>query len=422
MKILRLSALLTLVAPGLGAQEPGNSGFAAECSLEQPGHWDGDGPVLVRGSVRGPQGTAEGRFLFDTGTGRTVLDQDFARRIGIEIGLNVSIAGLGGADSAAVAAVPGIDFGGYSFTEVGVALLDLSFLSFDPLPIDGILGSDLLRECIVELDLPAAKVRFAPAEWESFAEGYAFGELRWFAGTPQVQVQVDGLPAWFTLDTGNTASTSLHGPFFREHYDAAGAPHMRIHGAAGSALVWAGRLGTLVIGGHEWRGVQAFAPASLSSGGLLNSPAADGNLGMDILRHHDVLFDYARNRIGFRAADARAERPKGDLGLRVAPRGDGYQVVAVIERSAAAKARIRVGEHLLAVAGEAVAGLDRSELMNLMSGEPGSEVEVTVQASNKPPRKAKLTRKDVFPLFRLRAPAKTEDAGVAEPDDGGKGE
>lgn len=383
------------------------SATAAPCQestvpFEQPGALHGQGPIVFRGHVQG----LEVRLVLDTGASRSVLDSAVAKRLGLPEGIRLPAGGVGGVGQVSTLLVPGLRVGDFEFPDFAAAAMDLSFVDLDGLRLDGIFGSDLLRECMLEVDFARHSLRFSPLEWGDTVEGFTFLPLGWLLGIPVLEAAVDGLPAMVLVDTGNLAFTVLHGPFFRRHFEAPAGPTVHVQGVGGESPVVLGRLGSLEIAGRRFAALPCVAPAPGAAGGLLNVGAADGNIGVATLRHFRVLFDYARDRIGLAPGPEWPEVPRGQPGFSFRWREGGFEVRDVLSEAAAA-AGLSPGDRLVQVDERDVAGLRTPDLLPLIHGEPGTRVAVAWHPAGEPGvlRRAILERRDWFPLFTRKAAA-----------------
>lgn len=384
---MNLGAAAALAAACAWPQEP--------VAFTQPGGLDDAGPIVFSAQIEDAPVT----LLLDTGAGRSVLDATLVERLGIASGLPVAAAGVGGLDGARLITVPSLRAGGHEFRQFPAIAMDLTFLDFDGARVDGILGSDLLRQCRVELDFEADTLRFLDPDLSEAPEGYLFETLDWFMSLPVLAVELDGRPVRALLDTGNLAMTTLHGPFFRRHYQPAAGPRIQVRGVGGELHAHLGRLGALQVGGVALADLPAITPAGEDAAGLLNSSGVDANVGVGVLRHFRVLFDYPENRLGL--APRHAPLPpaaRGQLGVRVQRRDGAFVVRDVWEGSDAAAAAIAAGDRILAVDGRETQPLTAPELQRLLYGEPGTRVRLTV-CSGAAERTVELERREYAAAF-----------------------
>jgi predicted aspartyl protease len=139
-------------------------------------------------------------LLLDTGTDRTLLDNRLAHRLGL---LRTGDESVVTATGTAVPAqrlerLSSMRLGGASFHDVDVVGLDLSALRrYGGLPIAGIAGCDLFRQCTLEIDWPAQRVRVLPRSEPPAEGGHAFPER-----CPWITADVAGTELRLLVDTG----------------------------------------------------------------------------------------------------------------------------------------------------------------------------------------------------------------------------
>ncbi|TAH37430.1 MAG: PDZ domain-containing protein [Planctomycetota bacterium] len=365
--------------------------------FEQPGAWNGSGPIVFSVDFDGTPAA----LLLDTGASRSVVDADLAERLDLEPGLRLPAGGVGGVGTVGTLTVPRMSVGGLSFTHFPATSMDMSFLEFDGRTVDGIFGSDLLRDCRLEVDFAASTLRFQDLDAGDAPEDFDYVTLGWFAGIPLLPIEVCGIPAQAMLDTGNMAMTTVHGPFFREHFQPAAGPRIAVSGVGGEFAVTLGRLRSVTVAGTTWSDVAAVTPAPDAEGGLLNSPIADANVGVGLLRHYRLLLDYPNGRLGFAPGKEWPQIPRGNPGFSVRLRNGVFEVRDVFAGSDAEAAGLQRGDHLTAIDGKPAAGLKTADLLPLLHGEPGTRLEITFQPSRdgSSPQRTVLERRDYAPYF-----------------------
>jgi len=159
------------------------------------------GDVLL---VRGRLGPADDLvFLLDTGTDRMLLDPATVRRLGL-----TGAAGGGSVRSAngteveyqGLLRIASLWLGSAEFLDFDAGVVDLGALSNTAgLHIDGILGCDLFRQCVLRLDLPAHTAAVSTEPHRPAGDEF---ELPFTDSVPWVQADVAGRPFRLLLDTG----------------------------------------------------------------------------------------------------------------------------------------------------------------------------------------------------------------------------
>ena len=146
-------------------------------------------------------------LLLDTGTDKTLLDLQLGRSLGLRsLGDEPIVTATG-------TAVPGVQFerlpalrlGEVEFQDVDAIGLDLSLLrEHGGLPIAGIAGCDLFRQCLLEIDYQNHSVRCLPRSAAPTGPAHQFGER-----SPWVTVDLAGTAVRMLVDTGFQQSVAL---------------------------------------------------------------------------------------------------------------------------------------------------------------------------------------------------------------------
>lgn len=162
------SLALTLclaMAPAMGAAAP------LAC-------WYEHGVIVVPANVAG----AAGDYILDTGAPRTELHDTRAQGMGLS----------------GDAAQGDVDIGGFSFPERSLAIVSQDARTYAfPTPIAGVIGADVLKAVIVDVDFRPCRVELhAPAEAPASKTRSPVQDLHWMAGRPVV---------WAALSDGATA-------------------------------------------------------------------------------------------------------------------------------------------------------------------------------------------------------------------------
>lgn len=115
--------------------------------------------IVARGSV-GSQSSLN--FLVDTGTNPSVLDRRVAQKLHLQERPSI-LAGINGRVQAGQATVPSLQFGPIRQENVNMEVADLSFFSkVIPVPIDGVIGLDVVGQLPFEIDYSASRITFGP--------------------------------------------------------------------------------------------------------------------------------------------------------------------------------------------------------------------------------------------------------------------
>jgi hypothetical protein len=258
--ILRLPVKLALCALAACAVAPAAQAGEAPC-------WYENGVVVVGAELMG----VAGDYILDTGTPATQLAETQAQQAGYEatqLTGEVRLAGLTLKDR--TVAVADID--------VRTGLL--------PTHIAGIIGSDLLKDLVLEVSFSPCRIGLWPAGKAPRLRAVKTLRLHWIAGRPAIPAKVsDGATeddVLLSVATGADAPVRLNEAF-------ASVPAAEPPQEVFPYGVLRPRLASVAFAGHVWRELP---------GGLLKSDAGvDGEVGAPLLVGLKVRFDFPAGRL-----------------------------------------------------------------------------------------------------------------------------
>lgn len=301
-------------------------------------------------------------FLLDTGAATSIVDTRVADKLNISIHGTAKMRGVGGeVDGQQVRP---------QFLRVGTIRLERPTLVSLPMSgvsaglgreIDGLLGWDILRRYVVEIDYAAARVTFhESAEFSppSDVESIPLTD----DVTPLIRAHLlfanhDPAGGLFQLDTGFSSAIRVNRDFTDRNklLQAAGATvEDQAIGTGGAESIRRGRAVGLQCGrfviSHP---IVSFYRERKSTPGGERSV---GNLGGEFLRRFKVTLDAGGQRLWLEPTSALTQMDELDMtGLRLVAAGSGLQTVLVSQvlgGSPAARAGIRNGDELTRVNGQ----------------------------------------------------------------------
>jgi len=237
-------------------------------------------------TINGQRATA----LLDSAAEMTMLDDDFAGRLGLVATGGATAHGSGAAamearfaDHVAIVAVGAV-------LDRRVAILDLGEVSARLLgrDVDMLLGRDLFDAARLRIDYRAGTI--APFDGAPRGVRLPVGEHR---GVPTFPASVDGRdPVEAVFDTGN-GSDVLVGRAYAERVGLT-APERIVDRSAGGGLGGARQQDVVVlrelrVAGRTFRNVRAVIDPGAS--------ASDLNIGTSILRHFHIVTDFPNRSI-----------------------------------------------------------------------------------------------------------------------------
>lgn len=334
--------------------------------------------IYVEGRING-----RGPYTFIVDTGGQLL---ISPRVAQELGLKAE----GAAPSAGVGAK--ILTSGYArVAEVALkeAVLENQTAViqeiYDPavegLRVDAMVGFELFRRFVVEIDYGAKLMRlFPPGTFSTLAAGTAV-PFRFYTHLPQVEGRVDDLPARFDIDTGSRSEVDLSSPFVRGANLLARYPQARRAltgwGVGGPSYTHVARLGRVSLG--DVVVTQPVGGLSQAQAGSFSDANMDANVGSGLLKRFIVTFDYGREVMYLKPLDPPPKDAgsfdRAGLWLNATP--EGYRVMHVTEGGPAARAGLRRGDVLTTVQGKPARPEALSDMRTLLrSLPPGSSVKL----------------------------------------------
>ena len=343
-------------------------------------------------------------FILDTGASATVLNRTVAEGLKLKLRANEDARTGGGSVRTASATGITLSVGNVSLPDVTIVAIDLSGLEAGlGRPVDGILGYDIFRRYVVEIDYAATTLRLQdPTEFRYAGKGDIL-PIVIEDQVPFVQVQVlrptrDEANAKVEFDTGQTGAMTLVKPYVdTNHFVAEQQPTLPIRtgailsgGVTAEVVRIAGvRLGRFLV----TKPVVTVTPDAEGAG---VSGDTVGLLGGEILRRFTVTVDYSRSRIILEPnaqLDAPMEFDMSGMSLAaVSSDPSMYRVRTLIEQSPATEAGVAVDDLLMAIDGTPVRAMTLNDIRQRFKA-PGKSFALTVKRGNNIIRLAITTRR-----------------------------
>ena len=344
-------------------------------------------PVSIVGNhvfVAGRAGDRSLDLVLETGAGMTLLDREVGGRLGLAIVGSIPGTAAGAAISEmSIAVLPRLEVAGEFVADLSVVLAPLATLQAHAgRRFDGLLGADVLRRFVVEIDYAAGFVELHDPARFAYRGGGAvvpFSIDRNLIVVDAAVVGADGreFPGRFVLDTGAGGPNAivLAGAFAdRQGLESefAGGVDVVGQGLGGGVAGRLGRVGAFRLGPYE--AVQPTALLSRVESGFFAESGIAGVFGNELLRRFRVFLDHPRSRLVLEK-NAAFDEPffMDSSGLTLVAEGaalDRVRVAEVVPGGPAEEAGICAGDRIVTVDGSPV-----SELPSLARRflEPGRE-------------------------------------------------
>ena len=334
--------------------------------------------VLVAATVEGHAGT----FLLDTGTERSCLDAGYAARLSLESISMEDIREPYGDKRADSISIKEFEIGSFHLQNVPMLATDLSaaFLKAG-LAIDGVLGSDLLRQFIVTVNFSSGSAQFS--KLAPPAVGAEIVKLQHVNGAYLVPVTLQGVPTRLLLDTGanwTCVSSQVWSRITTHWQPQIVLDGIRSTGAGNARFALVPRID---IAGSISRNVPLRIQAG-TAGGLFADAEFEGLLGTDILHHFVLTLDLAHDTLYLVRDPSRHDDRYlySTIGIQFAKASSGdFTVVAVWNPSPAAAAGLKIGDLIHAVNQADARRMSLDDLSRAIHGHPGSRVSLLVNSN-----------------------------------------
>lgn len=316
-------------------------------------------------------------FVLDTGDKFGVVDTARAKELGLNLQGQIKVGGAGSEtiDGSFVQGanwtLPGMT--GFSQPVVLAIPLDKLAARFGH-DFDGIIGTDFIKQFVIEVDYQARVIRVHDRHTFSYAgQGESIPMELDRQGHPVIEAEVTPLGAQpiknkFVFDIGAGGALALHSPFVSQHNLL--HPNLKTiraigsGGAGGKTNGRVGRVAELKIGKFK-----IAAPLTLFSedkSGAFAGTALAGNIGQQIASKFKLFLDYDHGRIVLEPA-ASFSQPfdRAFGGIAISAENQNYttfRIIEVLENSPASEAGLQENDLILSVNDKPAAQLTLTRL------------------------------------------------------------
>ena len=259
-----------------------------------------DSLIFMQASLNGSQPLW---MILDTGSSVTVFDESVSKTLGLQfIGEgNVYGPGQGSAQKLAFASHAALRLADAELDDQTVATMPLDWFSRElGRTTDGFLGSNIIRNYVVEIDYANQVLRLLdPATYSYSGSGQRLPLQFIWDNIPTVRAEVvaqDGtaISGVFLIDSGATTAIWLTKAFSETHPDFQFMPETiqvrNVVAVGGELSTRLGRLPAVRLGGFVVS--NPSAQFSQSSSGIFATPGLAGTIGAQMLRRFTVILDY----------------------------------------------------------------------------------------------------------------------------------
>ncbi|MEZ4888318.1 MAG: aspartyl protease family protein [Chitinophagales bacterium] len=306
--------------------------------------------------------SAEMNFILDTGVKTTIFTEPaLAQFLSLGKTRKINIIGLGEGNAIEASVASNLDIslpGGIEGKGMSMVVLPENTISFSSMfgqPVYGIIGYEMFKQFVIEIDYYNSYIRLHKPNKYSTPKGSTVIPIQIELTKPYIETMVvaeNGTEKTrLLIDTGASQAVSLW------HGDVQ-MPVKTIdaylgQGLSGNIFGRLGRIKGFKIGEFYFEDVVAAYPEAESLKMVSNPGAWQGNLGAAILKRFSVTFDYGNSRIILRKnADFKKPFTYNISGIELVAQGPNYKeyvINHVREGSPAKEAGVAVGDILLSV-------------------------------------------------------------------------
>ena len=255
------------------------------------------GAALVRARANGSQTLT---FKLDTGFGVTTIHPELVESLGLKRAGSLTITGIAGQEKAAWFSGATFEIGDFTYSPRRVAMIPS-----DAQPRrrghDGILGAGFFRRFVVELDPTERTMTLHDPEQFHYAGHGEIIPLQFRRDTPTVEATIrlpgrEPLRARYEIDSGCDGGLCLGHAFVKTNRldELPGRNHTGSRtGVGGSVETNVVRLPQFQLGSQKLTHVAANF---FREGSPVDADLA-GHIGLGVLRHFKVIFDYSRRQM-----------------------------------------------------------------------------------------------------------------------------
>ncbi len=335
-------------------------------------------------------------FALDTG-GANVIDPEVSEKLGVASGGSTQVGGVGSATaSSSFAVIKTLQLGNALLTNQVFIVLPIakSFGIANGMPLDGVIGYEVLSRFVTTLDYENKKVIFhmqgtyTPPPHSTVVPIVQNGTL------PQFACSIENEATACTIDTGSRGSLSLFTPFIKAHPSVVptklSAPGINGFGVGGPATGALGRLRTLSFGGltlHDLVG-----DYSTETEGGYAMPFIGANVGGGVWRRFTMTLDYHELTMTLTPNADFSMRDDWDRSGLFLINSGSIAIIDVRPGTPAAKVGLKKGDVIVSLNG--LSNLSLRDLRNAFRAAPGTVEHLVIKSKDGSTHNVDLTLAD----------------------------
>jgi hypothetical protein len=337
--ILAATPISLRAQPQAGAQNSNQEGAAEPAWIAFEGH--GEDPIIIPVTLGG----VDAQALIDTGSAGVILDRAQATALKLDLKPIPSLNGLSGKVPAAQGRLPFMQAGLFKGTDIWVDVTDLGQTApLTGLSFKAILGARFFTWAAMQVDFDRSALRFLPTG--AATGGTAVADVIYDPNTGQIftNLEINGKRLdRVVISTGqgdglrvSTKAWARVGPKTARMTDLATAD------LRGVSVNTYAIMPELSFGGQTVHDIPTIIDPE---GGLLDTNKASASIGLDLLRHFNLVLDVQQGKLFLAQRQSPEVRaPKSTSGLQAIYGPKGLQVIHVMRHSPAELAGLKDGD------------------------------------------------------------------------------
>ena len=307
-------------------------------------------------------------FILDTGATWTILDVDKARELNIKSeGARTLDLGQTHTVSTTFAKDASLDISGMRVPVKTLAVMPAKFRHAPQ--IVGLIGSDLFKRFVVEIDYDAKAINvFEPDKYKYTGHGEIL-PIELIEEIPHIIANISrgdlsSLRTKLLVDTGAAETLVLYAPIVEKNKlleSTKGTVKLRTGGLGGGDFNYKVRAKTVTIGNTT-----LDKPLINFSTGKGAADRRDGVIGNGLLDRFKLIIDYSRQRVILEPSQRFNDPTDFDFFVfKLGRDANNYIVTDMLGASMTGEAGLRTGDFLMAVDGKPVSGLQLIEIQKM---------------------------------------------------------
>ncbi len=303
-------------------------------------------------------------FILDTGDKFAIIDLDRAKELGLSLGGEITVTGVG-AEKSTAAFVHGSTYSLSGFPGFSQpVILAFSLRNLAPRlgqDCDGIIGTQFIKQFVLEIDYQARIIKLHNKDKFAYSERGESIPIQFSAeGHPILSAEVtpvgsDPIKGKFALDLGASGSLALYGPFVEKHHlpgpNVKTIRELGSGGAGGESRGQIGRVSAFKIGKFTFS--NPIVSFSEDQAGAFADASLLGNIGERLMSKFKIFLDYSHDRVILEPNATFAEvSDRAFSGLSIEAEGRDhktFRIKVVLENSPASEAGLQKNDIIKAI-------------------------------------------------------------------------